>query len=415
MIIDQVLKVKIEKLDHQGRGIAKVDNMVIFVTNALVGEIVKVKINKVKKNFCEGTMVEIIDESPYRQDPICPYYLLCGGCDLMHLKYEKQLEYKENKVKEIMKKFANIDESLVKTIISNNKPYNYRNKTTFQIDNKIGFYSKKSNKVIEIDNCFISDQKINEIIQLFKNIDIINYNKIIIRSSFYTPDSMIIIDSEKIDKDVIINTFKNIVTSIIWKNKDNYICLYGNNDIKEKLNDYEFVISEDSFFQVNSDMTIKLYDKVIEYASPNKEDIVLDLFCGTGTIGLYISKNVKKVIGIELNKNAIKNALINKKINRVDNIDFIVGDANEEIKKILTKPNIIIVDPPRSGLSESGLNTILTLQPNKIIYVSCDPVTLARDLKILQKRYDINEITPFDMFPNTEHVETLVLLTKRLS
>ena len=386
------LVVKIEKLDHFGRGIAKVNNMPIFVENSLIGEEVKVIVTKEKKNYLEGIVSKYLKVSPLRVESKCPYYDKCGGCDLLHLSYEEQLKYKENKVKEIIKKFSGLD--CVNKIVGS-KQFNYRNKITLQVNKKIGYFKKKTNDIIPIDKCLLVDDRINEIINELKQVDVSKVKKIVIRVT--NLESMVVFYGDIIKK-INLNVDTIVVNDKIIK---------GNGYIKEEINGLNFIISPTSFFQVNNIGMINIYNKVFEYVDGGN---VLDLYCGTGTISMYVSKKANKVLGIELNKEAVKDALINKKINNIANVDFISGDVGNILSKNNFKADTVIVDPPRAGLDNNSINNIIKIKPNKIIYVSCDPVTLARDLNILKEYYDILEITPFDMFSNTYHVECVCLL-----
>ena len=386
------LVVKIENLDHFGRGIAKVNNMPIFVENSLIDEEVEIIVTKEKKNYMEGIVDKYIKTSPIRVVSKCPYYDNCGGCDLLHLSYEEQLKYKENKVKEIIKKFSDLE--CVNSIVGS-KQFNYRNKITLQVNKEIGYFKKKTNDIIAIDKCLLVDDKINKIIVEFKKLDISKINKIVIRVT--NLESMVVFYgniTSKINLDV---------DTIIVNNK----VIKGNGYIKENINGLNFIISPTSFFQVNNIGMINIYNKVLNYIDGGN---VLDLYCGTGTIGIYVSKKANNVLGIELNKEAIKDAQINKKLNNIKNIDFISGDVGTILSRNNFKADIVIVDPPRAGLDSNSINNIIKINPNKIIYVSCDPVTLARDLNILKEYYDVLEITPFDMFSNTYHVECVCLL-----
>lgn len=387
--------VKIEKLDHFGRGIAKVNNMPIFVENSLIDEEVEILITKEKKNYMEGVVIDYIKKSPLRVKSNCPYYDKCGGCDLLHLSYIEQLKYKENKVKEIIKKFSGLE--CVNNIVSS-KQFNYRNKITLQVKNGIGYFQKKSNDIINIDNCLLVDNKINEIINKLKKIDVSDVKKIVIRVT--NLESMVVFYG-KINSNIDLDVDTIIINDKVIK---------GNGYIREEINDFKFIISPTSFFQVNNIGMINIYNKVLEYVDGGN---VLDLYCGTGTIGIYVSKKANKVLGIELNKEAIKDALINKKLNNINNIDFISGDVGTILSENNFKADIIIVDPPRAGLDNKSIDNIIKIRPRKIIYVSCDPVTLARDLNILKEKYDVIEITPFDMFGNTYHVECVCLLNLR--
>jgi len=410
-------KVLIEKLDHQGRGIGRLNDKVIFVNNALPGEEVNVEITLEKKKFYEGKVIDIIKESSERIKSKCPYFYECGGCDLLHISYENQLKFKQNKVIEILTKYSKIEniETKIKDIIPSSNIFNYRNKVTFQVKENIGFYKRKSYDLIPISKCLLITDKMNEILNVIKdNFDLSNFDKVIIKD-MENGQIMLTIYlhiSNQIAKIEQILSSKVESLNIYIENK-----LYktiGKSNIIAKLQDFNFLISSEAFFQVNLNQTVKLYNKVLEYTQLKLTDLVLDLYCGTGTIGIFLSPYCNKVLGIEINSEAIKNANENKKINNISNIDFMVGDTKDLIKRINFKPNVIVVDPPRSGLDESVIKDIIKLNPERLVYVSCDPMTLARDLSLLNEKYDILEVTPVDMFPNTNHIENVVKLQKRI-
>ena len=377
------MKCIIEKLDHQGRGISFIDGKITFIENALPGEEVEIKITNEKKKFNEAIITKRIKNSEKRIEPKCPYYNECGGCNLLHLGYKDQLEYKQNKV-------------------------------TLKVDKKLGYFKRKSNDIVYIDKCELVQENINKIINDLNKInEFNNVYEIVIRNV----NSNDVAITYYLHKD----TNLTLTNEYVRKNgyKFNKIIKNNNCKIKEeskiigKLSNFNFVISPQAFFQVNTKQTEKLYNKVIEYLEPNENDIIMDLYCGTGTIGMYATPFVKKVIGVEICKEAIEDAKTNMKINNVQNMEFICGDTEIVIKKFKDKFDSIIVDPPRSGLTNSVINDIFKLDPNKIVYVSCDPITLARDLKILKEKYNVEKITPVDMFPNTYHVETIVMLSKK--
>ena len=399
-----VLTVDIISLDHFGRGIAKKDNFIFFVSNALPLEIVDIKIVKVKKNIIEAEVCKYLKKSSDRVVVSCPFYEECGGCDLLHLNYNKQLDYKQNKVKEIMRKFANLDGDKVKDIKHANNCH-YRNKVTFKVDDKIGFYKKKSNDIVEVKDCYISDERINKVVSLIR--DTSNIKEIMVRASKYTNDLMMVVDGVLSREDL--NFLKEYVTSIYVKENNKLRNIYGHDACYEKLRNYVYKILPDAFFQVNTDCAKLMYDQVKEYLSLDINDVVLDLYCGTGSIGIYISDVPKKVLGIEVNRDAITSALENAKINEVSNIDFICDKVENVVNKLDYIPNKIVVDPPRSGLDGKTVSYLNDSGADIIVYVSCDPVTLARDLKLLDN-YEVIEITPFDMFSNTYHVECVCLL-----
>ncbi len=365
-------RVCIENLDHLGRGIAKRNQKIVFIPNTIPGEIVEIELVKEKKKYDEAKVTSFYKESEERVKNLCPYFPRCGGCQLLHLPYSKQLQYKQEKMKNILDRY-HLDSVKLNKIVASPNRFHYRNKVTFQNQNhQLGYFEGESNHFIPIQNCLLLDEKINQSIPTLPT----NQGKLIVRSN------------------------------------QKEITFHPNKKIMHTIGDFQFAVSLESFFQVNDSVTPLLYQKVKEYLSPSKEDILLDLYCGTGTIGIFVSREAKKVIGIEKNKQAIEDAIENARINHIPNIEFLCGDAGIEANKLKEKITGIIIDPPRSGLNHQTLQTILQIHPSKIVYVACDPMTLIRDLNILKEDYRVEEITPFDMFPNTYHVENVVLLKK---
>lgn len=397
---------KIESLDHYGRGIVKVDNKIVFISNALPDEIVDLKIIKEKKNYCEALVTSYIEKSKKRVEVKCPYYENCGGCDLLHLSYENQLKFKESKIQNIVSKYFK-NNIKINNIVKSDKTFNYRNKVTFQVSKKLGFYNKNSYELVEIENCLIINDLINNCIKHLNKLDLSKINRITCRVA--SNDLMVIIESNF--KNINIEPLKEYAQSIYLKVNSKYTHVFGKKYIYETIDKYKYKISPDSFFQVNIDVCRKLYDKIKEYVKSEKK--VLDLYCGTGSIGIYINEG-NNVIGIEKNKYAIEDAKINKKENNIDNIEFICGDSGKSLIDINFTPDIIIVDPPRNGLNKETIDNIIQFNSKEIVYVSCDPMTLVRDLNQLNKFYDVIELTPFDMFPNTYHIECLVYLKRKV-
>ncbi len=405
------MKVKIEKLDHQGRGIARSEGLTIFVENALPEEVVEIELTKTKKKIAEARVIKWIQKSKNRVLPKCPYYDKCGGCHLMHLNIEEQNSYKEQKIKEILTRYGEVQEERIKTLIKNETPYYYRNKATFQVKEQLGFYQKKSYDIVPIDSCLIVHPKINEILAYLKKLSLKNITQIIVKSSDNGEYSMVVMETNgNVSKKSIQQVLEGHVTTLII----NQEVVFGDGVIYEKMKDKVFQISPKSFFQVNTKMAVKLYEKVLEYASLTGKEIVYDLYCGTGTIGIFLSDKAKEVIGIEVNEDAILNANHNKEINQASNVTFYGGDVSKKIDELNQKPDVIVVDPPRAGLDIHTIQMLKKLNSKRIIYVSCDPMTLARDLKLLQENYEIKEVTPFDLFTHTYHVENVCLLERKL-
>ncbi len=405
------MEVTVTNLDHNGRGISKIDGKICFIENALPSEQVEIEIITEKKKYMEATVKNIIKKSDDRVVEKCKYFTFCGGCNIMHINYNKQVDYKVNKVKEIFKRMCKMDINIDEFVKS--EQYFYRNKITLHVNNnKIGLYKEKTSEIIEIDECLICNNKINQIYNILKKQDLKNIENIIIRSSKRTNECMVIFEiNDDINFDFFANLLVNSVDTLVIKKNDYYKTIFGKGYICEKLDKLLFKISPDSFFQVNTEQAEKLYFKVKDYLGNN--DNVLDLYCGTGTIGIFVSDKCLNVVGIEINKYAIKDANENKKINNISNINFICDDSSNALKKIKNDFDAVIVDPPRSGLNKDMIHELFKILPKKIIYVSCDPVTLARDINYLLEQYNFKKISLVDMFPNTSHIESVVLLEKK--
>lgn len=394
----------ITDLNHLGQGITRIDNKITFVPKTVSGDIINLEITKSHKNYNEAKLLKIVKPSPDRIEYKCPYYNKCGGCNIANLDYTNQLKYKKEKVINIFKKYNKID--INPTIIASDEILHYRNKITLQYNEKLGLYEEKTHNIIEIQECLLMPQKVNDIIKLLNKY---NYNtslqKIVIR--IINNQVMINIIAKDIPKSLI-EILKNLDVSVYHNSK--YIS--GNKVLIETLNNYKFSILPDSFFQINKKQTINLYNQIVEYANPQKGDKILDLYCGVGTIGIYLSKYCKEVLGIEINKSSIENANINKKLNNVENISFIEADVSK-VLSMKYKADIIIVDPPRSGLDKNTIETLIKINPKKIVYVSCDPITLSRDINLLKNNYILKDIKLYDMFPETYHIECVCLLKLR--
>lgn len=395
-----IKKQKIEKLNHQGYGIVRINNKVVFVPYALENDIVDIEIVSNYKKYALAEIENYVVKTDKHKEVICPYYEKCGGCNISHMNYQSQLEFKENKVKDIFKRYLNVE---INPKIEKSKEFFYRNKVTFHVeDGTLGFYEEGTNRLIKVLGCRLADKRINEIVRLINKLDLTNIEKVMIRT---TTKEVMVVFYGYIDKYDIL---KDKVDSIILINIKDKL-LYGKSYIKEEINNMKFIISYKSFFQVNTEVMKKLYDKVVEYASLTENDRVLDLYCGTGTIGLYLSKYAKEVVGIEVVEDAIKDANINKELNNITNINFICKDVSE-VTSDAYNADVLVVDPPRSGLSDNTRKNILDNEIERIVYVSCDPMTLVRDLKDLMPKYEIKEVALFDMFANTYHVESVVKL-----
>lgn len=392
------MQVHIDRMDHFGNGIGNINGKIIFVKGALPGETVDVTITKDKKSFMEGTINTIIYKSSKRVEPFCKYFGVCGGCSLCHLNYENTLEYKKERVKNILSKF---DIPKINVIRNENDLY-YRNKIELKIvDGKLGFYEKSTHNLIEIKECKVTKKSINKSFEFVKNMKLENAN-VTIRAN-YNDEVLIIIDSK--EKPVILNPEDYKIVGIVLNDK----CIYGQDNFMEKINNLFFTVSYNSFFQVNNYINLKLFNLI-------KENIVgktvLDLYSGVGTLSIVASKVVDKVYSIEVTQNAVKNALINAKINKCDNINFILGKVEDKIGFINDKIDTIIVDPARAGLDKKTIEVINNICPQRIIYVSCDTQSLANNLVDLAN-YGIKRFYILDMFSYTYHIECFCILDRK--
>lgn len=393
------MQVHIDRMDHFGNGIGNINGKIIFVKGALTGETVDVTITKDKKSFMEGTINTIIYKSSKRVEPFCNYFGVCGGCSLCHLNYENTLEYKKDRVKNILSKF---DIPKINVIRNENDLY-YRNKIELKIvDCKLGFYEKSTHNLIEIKECKVTKKSINKSFEFVKNMKLENAN-VTIRAN-YNDEVLIIIDSK--EKPVILNPEDYKIVGIVLNDK----CIYGQDNFMEKINNLFFTVSYNSFFQVNNYINLELFNLI-------KENIVgktaLDLYSGVGTLSIVASKVVDKVYSIEVTQNAVKNALINAKINKCDNINFILGKVEDKIGFINDKIDTIIVDPARAGLDKKTIEVINNICPQRIIYVSCDTQSLANNLLDLAN-YEIKKFYILDMFSYTYHIECFCILDRKI-
>jgi len=441
-------KLNITGYTSEGGGVGKFDGQAIFVENTAVGDEILCHIIKAKKTYAVGKAVKIIKPSKSRIEPQCDAFKSCGGCSFGHIKYEEELKYKAQKVKDAFERIGGLS-PIFKPIIASPETTRYRNKAQYPVRREngilnIGFYAKKSHRVIDGGDCLLQPQVFTNIIDIFKswisenNIPVYNeeigiglIRHIYLRKSFATGEIMVCTvingvslpnSEDLLEKLKTINGFKTLVVNIN-REKTNVVLgekcinLYGDGYITDVLCGVKIKLSPLSFYQVNRNGAELLYKKAAEYAAPTPDQTILDLYCGTGTIGLSMANSVKELVGVEIIPEAIEDAKVNAEINGIENARFICGDASvaaEELKNEGITPDTIILDPPRKGCAEELLRTVAEINPQKIVYVSCDPATLARDCaRLLTLGYSVQEVTPVDMFPRTSHVETVALLTKK--
>ncbi|XZI79326.1 23S rRNA (uracil(1939)-C(5))-methyltransferase RlmD [Clostridium perfringens] len=439
---------------YEGEGIAKIDNKYpIFIEGALKGEKVKVRIVKVNKNFAYGKLMEVLEASEERVNPPCAIYKRCGGCKLQHASYKAQLDFKWDRVKDCVSKIGKLDPSIVKYPLGMENPWRYRNKVQLPIglingEVKIGFFAPRSHDIIDMESCLIQDEIGDKVVKLtrewIEKFNIRPYNvdgeydekgivrHIMIRRGFTTNEVMVVLvtNGENLPHkeefvDLMVKNIPGIKSVIqnINSKKTNVILglesktLWGEDTISDYIGDFRFNISPLSFFQVNPIQTEVLYGKALEYANLTGNEEVFDAYCGTGTITLFLSQKAKKVYGVEIIPQAIDNAWINAKENKVENVEFFVGESEVVIPDLINKgvkADVVVVDPPRKGCDKKLLDAITNIDAKKIVYVSCDPSTLGRDLQVLEENgYKTLEVQPVDMFPNTSHVENVAKLIKK--
>ena len=406
---------KIERLDHQGRGITYINGKIAFVKDTLPGDEIELKIIKENSKLIEAEPTSFLKESQLRVKELCPYYKECGGCNLLHMSYEEQINYKQSKIVDIMKKYADINSEVIKQILPCDRQFCYRNKVTLKVKEKLGYFKEKTYELIPIEKCLLVNDKINEIIKILNGYTDLSSIKEVVIKSFTDKETMLIIylQEDEINANLLNYLSNHIDNIIVYDNNKKKVKRIGKGNILARLREKQFKIGANSFFQVNMDQTLKIYDKIAEYLSKNEDSTVLDLYCGVGSIGLYSASNYTKLIGVEIVPEAIENAKTNAELNSMGNTKFLVGDTKTILMHSNYKADTIIVDPPRAGLDKSVIEDIKKINPNMLIYLSCDPITLARDLKLLSDLYDVEELIPYDMFPNTHHVETLVKLIKK--
>lgn len=443
-----IKKIEIEKLANDGEGLAYDDNKPVYVYYALPGEVIEAEVFTNKRNALEGKIIDIKEESQYRVKPQCPYYGLCGGCTLQHLDYFETLKYKREKLSFMFS--TKIRKSTNKTTINNtiksDFEYRYRNQTDLPVafdgeKNIAGLYIRGSNQIFDMNDCVIQKANlsltINKILKIMTDLEIYGYNYrskkgvvkyISVRTNSLGEMQITFVLKQATDLEILVSktaSISNKVVSIYQIINDNdksrealrgpKKLLFGSRYLKEYIDDKIFLLSPESFFQLNYDVTKKVYQLIKEKGNFSKEDVILDAYAGVASIGIYLADSVKQVWSIEINNSAVKAAEEAVKLNKIENIKVISGDV-VKMTDYLTKQHFdkVIFDPPRSGLGEDVVNFILKNQPKSVIYLSCDVKSLVKDLKMLSSKYDILETTPIDMFPMTAHVESITFLALKV-
>jgi 23S rRNA (uracil1939-C5)-methyltransferase len=447
---NDVVEIKIDDLSHEGSGVGKIEGYTLFVPYALPGEKALVKVINTKKGYGFSRLLELKEESSNRADPPCPIYKQCGGCQLQHFNYEGQLQYKQSHVREVLTRIGKLEDVTVHPVIGMDEPWRYRNKAQVPVGEEegglvAGFYQKRSHRIIDMESCLIQQEANDDVVQAVKEIagryGIRAYDEkkhrgtlrhVIAKYGHQTKEVMVVLVTKGKElpnkKNIIADIrerlpqIKSIIQNINPK-RTNVIfgaetrVLWGEEYIYDYIGDIKFAISARSFYQVNPVQTKVLYDKALEYANLTGKETVIDAYCGIGTISLFLAQKAKRVYGVEIVPEAISDAKRNAELNHLENVDFAVGEAEKVIPWWHTTgihADVIVVDPPRKGCDESLLKTIIDMKPKRVVYVSCNPATLARDLKILEAGgYKTQEVQPVDMFPHTTHVECCALLVRK--
>lgn len=441
------IELDIVDLTSEGSGVGKIEKMAIFVPETVTGDKVLVKINKIKKNYALGEVVELIEPSQDRVQPKCSFYDRCGGCQLQHISYQSQLEIKTKQVYDALERIGKIKDVKVHPTIGMKEPYRYRNKGEFPVGMEngqvsIGCFKRKSHDVVNVDSCIIqseiSERIIEEVRRYMNEYNVPPFDEkrrkgiirhVLIRTAKDNSCMVVVVtNGENLPyREKLVERLKDVAgVSSIYQNINKRrtpvvlgyksIKLYGKDKIIDYIDEFKFYISPNSFFQVNSQQTEVLYSKVLEYLDLKGGETVFDLYSGIGTISLFLSQKAKKVYGIEVVKQAVEDARENAKLNNIENVEFICGTSEEVFPKMIKDGMIghsIVVDPPRKGCEKEVLDGIVKMNPKNVVYVSCNPSTLARDLNYLvQNNYKVIEAQPIDMFPFSTHCEVVVKLER---
>jgi 23S rRNA (uracil1939-C5)-methyltransferase len=451
---EDIIELWVDRMAFGGQGVARMDGLVVFVKGAVPGDRVLARVVGKKKDYADAELVEVIDPSTDRVKAPCPYNGFCGGCNYQHLEYARQIEYKKDHIRDSMERIGNIPDALIHDVIPSDRIFGYRNKMEFSFSDRRwlmpGEFVKGETtdefglglhvpgvyyKVIDMEGCLLQNDAGNRILRLVreyaKNSRVPVYGLkshegfwrfLTLRHSVACDEWLVNIVTSEERRDVVLplaeainrefGNIKTIVNNITSKKAgisfgEKEIVLSGEGQIKDMIGGYEFQVSANSFFQTNTSGARRLYEKVIEYAELKGDETVLDLYCGTGTIPIFLSANAKEIIGIEIVESAVSDAKKNCRENRIDNCSFILGDIRKKLDDLTAKPDVLVIDPPRAGMHKDIPAKLMEMGVKKVVYVSCNPATLARDINAMRERYELVEIQPVDMFPHTYHIESV--------
>lgn len=448
---NDILTVTIEDMGHDGEGIGKADGYTLFVKDAVIGDVIEAKIMKAKKNYAYARLMRILEPSPHRVEPVCPMARPCGGCQLQMMDYQEQLRFKQKKIEDNLRRIGGFEQIPMEPILGMEQPFRYRNKAQFPVGTDkegnlvTGFYAGRTHDIINNRNCYLGVEENRQVLDVvlgwMEKYGVSAYDEktgtglvrhILIRYGFKTGEMMVclVINGERVPKqEALVERLREIsgmtsITTSTNQERTNVIMgskirtLWGTPYISDYIGEVKYQISPLSFYQVNPVQTEKLYGTALEYAGLDGNETVWDLYCGIGTISLFLAQKAKKVYGVEIVPAAIEDARRNAELNGITNAEFFVGKAEEVLPEMYAKgearADVIVVDPPRKGCDAALLETVVKMQPERIVYVSCDSATLARDLKWLcAEGYELKRVRGVDMFPMTGHVETVCLLSNR--
>lgn len=448
---NDILTVTIEDMGHDGEGIGKADGYTLFVKDAVIGDVIEAKIMKAKKNYAYARLMRILEPSPHRVEPVCPMARPCGGCQLQMMDYQEQLRFKQKKIEDNLRRIGGFEQIPMEPILGMEQPFRYRNKAQFPVGTDkegnlvTGFYAGRTHDIINNRNCYLGVEENRQVLDVvlgwMEKYGVSAYDEktgtglvrhILIRYGFKTGEMMVclVINGERVPKqEALVERLREIsgmtsITTSTNQERTNVIMgskirtLWGTPYISDYIGEVKYQISPLSFYQVNPVQTEKLYGTALEYAGLDGNETVWDLYCGIGTISLFLAQKAKKVYGVEIVPAAIEDARRNAELNGITNAEFFVGKAEEVLPEMYAKgearADVIVVDPPRKGCDAALLETVVKMQPERIVYVSCDSATLARDLKWLcAEGYELKRVRGVDMFPMTGHVETVVLLSHK--
>ncbi len=423
VIEGQQVELTVEDLSHMGDGVGRYRGFTLFVPGGLPGEKVLATVARLKKNYGTARMDEIIQYAPERATPVCEEYNACGGCQLQHVNYQEQLAWKQSFVSKTLQKIGGLSVEIA-PILSMEEPWAYRNKVQLHVGmlhgrRWLGFYQLGSHNLVPITNCRLLPEGFQDIISQFN--EVIGAAKSItqvwLRKSFTYQEFMVavFVEGNTLPRGIerVIAGMDN-TSMVVMNNKKQVLAVHGNDHIKERIGQLDFLISPLSFFQINPVQTESLYKCASSFAQLTGAETLWDLYCGTGTLGLYMADRCNKLFGVEADASAVKDAQSNAALNEISNAKFYRGKVEDTLSDIWqsNQENVVILDPPRKGCHEKTINTLLKILPSRIVYVSCNPATLARDLKALSTSYIVRQVQPVDMFPQTGHVECVVLIER---